>query len=119
MHAVGSGTGLGLREIHVATNVDVDGQSSAQIKAAMERQGQRALESRTISESFTFNTDAEAPFKYRTDYDLGDLVLIKHMAWGIDLSLRATEIEEDYSDGSMDIVITCGSPLPEIIDFEE
>lgn len=119
VHTAGSGTGLDLREIHVATTVDVDGQTSAQIKAAMERQGQRALESRTISESFTFTTDAEAPFKYRTDYDLGDLVLIKHMAWGIDLDLRATEIEEDYSDGSMDIVITCGSPLPEIIDFEE
>ena len=112
-------TGLDRYEIHVSTSVDVDGHTQAQIKAAMEREGQMALNSRTISESFTFTTDAEKPFKYRTDYDLGDLVLIKHNAWGIDLSLRAAEIEEDYKDGGVDVVITSGSQMPETIDFEE
>lgn len=119
-YPVGSGTGLDLRELHVPTSVDTEGRTSAQIQASMEHQGQRALESKIISEGFTFSTDAESPFRYRTDYDLGDLVYIKHVAWNIDLALRITEIEEDYSKGAgRDVFLTCGSPLPEIMDFEE
>ena len=118
-YSTGSGLGLNLREMHLATNVDVDGRTAAEIKASMQRQGQRALEGRIISETFTFATDAETPFIYRTDYDIGDVVLIKKIAWNIELVLRITEIEEDYQDGGREIVITCGSPLPEIMDFEE
>ena len=29
------------------------------------------------------------------------------------------EIEEDHAGGGRDIILTCGSPLPEIMDFEE
>lgn len=118
-YTVGGGSGLDLREVHVATTVDTNNQTTAEIKAAMERQGQMALESKTINESFTFATDAESPFRYRTDYDIGDMVYVKHIAWGIDLSLRITEIEEDHVSGSRNIILTCGSPLPEIMDFEE
>ena len=119
-YAVGSGTGLGLREVHVPTSVDTDGRTSTQIQESMETQAQRALEAKTISEGFVFSTNAESPFLYRTDYDLGDLVYVKHVAWGIGLSLRITEIEEDYSEGAgRDVILTCGSPLPEIMDFEE
>ena len=85
----------------------------------MEHQGQRALEGWTIKESFTFATDAETPFKYRGDYDVGDQVSVMHIAWGIDLDLRITEIEEDHESGGREIILTCGSPLPEIMDFEE
>ena len=85
----------------------------------MKNQGQRALDARVIRESFTFSTDADSPFKYREDYDIGDLVHVKHIAWNIDLALRITEIEEDFKDGGREIILTCGSPLPEIMDFEE
>ena len=118
-YEVGSGSGLDLREVHVPTNVDTDGRTTAQIKASMERQAQRALESKTIFEGFTFSTNADSPFRYRTDYDIGDMVHVKHIAWNIDLALRITEIEEDYKGAGREIILTCGSPLPEIMDFEE
>ena len=118
-YSVGSGTGLGLREICIQTTVDTNERSAAEIKTSMETQGQRGLEAHTIAESFTFSTDADAPFVYRTDYDVGDLVHVKHLAWNIDLSLRITEIEEDYEEGGREIILTCGSPLSEIMDFEE
>ena len=118
-YSTGSGTGLGLREFHVPTTVDVNGRTSAEIKASMLRQAQRALEAKVINESFMFTTDSEAPFKYRYDYDIGDQVHVKHVAWGIDLTLRISEIEEDHEDGGREIVLVCGSPLPEIMDFEE
>ena len=119
-YPVGGGTGLDLREMHAPTSVDTDGRTTAQIKESMETQGRRALEAKTISEGFTFSTDADAPFRYRTDYDLGDLVRIRHNAWNIDIILRITEIEEDYGKGAgRDVFLTTGSPQPEIIDFEE
>lgn len=116
---IGSGSGLGLREVHVPTTVDVNGKTSAEIEASMKNQGQRALDSKTIKESFTFSTDADSPFIYRTDYDIGDLVHVNHISWNINLALRISEIEEDYEGGGREIVLTCGSPLPEIMDFEE
>lgn len=119
VYTVGGGTGLSLREVHVPTTVDTNNRTTAQIKESMERQGQRALESRTIVESFSFSTDAEAPFIYRHDYDIGDQVHVKHVAWDIDLILRIAEIEEDHQDGGREIILTCGSTLPEIMDFEE
>ena len=118
-YEVGGGTGLGLREVHISTNADTNGKTSQEIEASMKNQGQRALDSRIIRESFTFSTDAESPFKYREDYDVGDLVHVKHIAWNIDLQLRIAEIEEDHASGGRDIVLTCGSPQPEIMDFEE
>ena len=116
---VGSGTGLGLREVHIPTTVDTNDKTTAEIKASMEEQGARALDAKIIRESFTFSTDADAPFVYRSDYDIGDLVHVKHIAWNIDLALRIAEIEEDHASGGRDIILTCGSPLPEIMDFEE
>lgn len=118
-YSVGGGSGLDLREMHMQTSVDTNGKTSAEIQDAMETQGQRALDGKIISESFTFSTDAEAPFIYRTEYDVGDQVYINHIAWDINLDLRITEIEEDYEGGGREIVLTCGSPLPEIMNFEE
>ena len=118
-YSVGGGSGLGLREVHAATQVDTNGRTAAEIRQSMERQGQRVLEARTVNESFTFSTDADSPFKYRKDYDIGDLTHVKHIAWNIDLALRITEIEEDYEGGDREIILTCGSSLPEVIDFEE
>ena len=118
-YSVGSGTGLDLREVYVPTTVDTDGRTTAEIKASMQSQGRRTLESKIISESFSFVTDAESPFKYRYDYDIGDQVYVKHSGMNIDLSLRVAEIEEDHGSGGREIYLICGSPLPEIIDFEE
>lgn len=118
-YSVGSGTGLDLREFHHPTTVDTNNKTSAEIEASMKTQGQRALEAKVITESFTFATDAESPFRYRGDYDIGDLVHVKHIAWNIDLSLRIAEIEEDHQSGGREIILTCGSPAPEIMDFEE
>ena len=119
VYEVGGGTGLDLREVLVSTSVDTQDQSTADIRASMITQAERALDARTINESFTFATDAESPFTYRVDYDIGDQVLVKHSAWGIELELRISEIEEDYENGGREIVLTCGSTMPEIMDFEE
>lgn len=118
-YSVGYGTGLELREFSYQTSVETDGRTEAQIKTAMEHQGELALAQRIISESFTFSTDAESPFVYREDYDVGDIVKVNHKSWGIDIAMRLTEIEEDYDRDGLSVTLTCGDAMPEIIDFEE
>ena len=117
-YSTGSGTGLDLREVAVGSNVDTSGRSTAQIKASMEAYGDEQLATKAICESFTFNT-VDTPFVYRTDSDIGDIVQIRYSAWGINQSLRVNEAEEDYENGGRKVILTCGSPLPETVDFEE
>lgn len=119
VYSTGGGTGLDLREVHVPTTVDTNNRTSAEIKDSMIRQGKRALEGKTIVEGFTFITDADAPFVYRSDYDLGDIAHVNHVTWNINLALRISEIEEDYENGGREVILTCGSTQPETLDFEE
>ena len=112
-------TGLDRREIFIQTSIDSENKTGAEIQLAMYKAAVNALKNYAISETFTFSTDVDATFKYREDYDLGDLVIINHIAWDIYQTRRITEIEEDYEGGTVNVILTCGDPLPETIDFKE
>lgn len=112
-------TGLERREVYIPASVETEDKSFEEIYAEMQRAGKDALDKYTVAESLTFSTDVDATFKYREDYDLGDLVIINHNAWDIYQTRRITEIEEDYEGSNMNIILTCGDPLPETIDFKE
>ena len=66
------------------------------------------------SESFDSTVNPMVNFKYMTDYDLGDIVTISKSAWGKTKNLRITEIMEQHTKGSMQIVPTFGDPIPEL-----
>ena len=116
VYPTGSGEGLGLREVKITNSVDTKDMSAAQIQAAMMEEAQASLANKTIAESFSFSTTDE-PFTYRHNYDVGDIVLIKHNAWNYSNSLRVTEVEEDYERGGMDTVLTCGTTAPITVDW--
>lgn len=111
--------GLDRRMLPVQSAVETDGKTYDEIVDAMKLEGKNALNNHVIAESFTFSTDPDGTFKYRDDYDLGDQVIINHISWGINRTIRITEIEENYSENASNIILTCGSPLPETIDFKE
>lgn len=112
-------TGINARLMPVMSSVETNGRTAEQINEAMRLVGETALVNRQIAETFTFATDPEGAFKYREDYDLGDLVIINHNAWNIHQTRRITEVEEDYEGGKVTIIPTCGDPLPESVNFEE
>lgn len=118
VYSTGSGSGLDLREMHVASSVDTSDLTTSEIEAAMIQEGQDALAKNTEFESFTFTTE-DGTFAYREDYDVGDIVSVRHNAWGYINSFRITAIEEDYEEGGTSIVLTCGTTAPETVDFEE
>ena len=57
--------------------------------------------------------------KYKTHYDLGDIVTVKKKKWGIVLNQRITELQEVYEYGGMYVVPTMGDALPEKIDWSD
>lgn len=117
---VGGGTGLDLREIFVdAKDIQSEGMTTAAYKAALSQRGKEALASNIIAESVEYETEADINFKYKTHYDLGDIVTVKKKKWGITLNQRITELQEVYEYGGMYVVPTMGDALPEKIDWSD
>ena len=44
-------------------------------------------------QSVECETEADINFKYKTHYDLGDIVTVKKKKWGIVLNQRITELQ--------------------------
>lgn len=117
---IGGGTGLDLREVFVdAKDINPDGMTTAQYKAALLQRAQENLNEAIISETLECETDAAINFTYKDDYDLGDIVTVRKKAWNLYMNQRITEISEVYEWGGMKVVPTFGDPLPESIKWDE
>ena len=58
----------------------------------------------------------ESSFRYRVDWDLGDLVTIQNKKWNIERTARITEVEEVYEPSNIRINVTFGESQPTIVD---
>lgn len=115
---VGGGEGLELRELFVdAKDIRKENLSDAEYIELLVQRGMEKLAENTIAESFECDTGADVNFKYKQDYDLGDIVTIRKRAWGITQDQRIEEIQEIYEYGQMRVVPTLGTPLPETVDW--
>ena len=119
-YELGGGSGLDLREIFVdAKDINPDGMTAEQYKAALLQRAQEALNEATVSEALECETEAAINFSYKTDYDLGDIVTVRKKRWGLNMDQRITELQEIYEFGSLTVIPTLGDPLPESIKWDE
>lgn len=117
---LGGGTGYDLREVFVdAKDINPDGMTTEEYKAALLQRAQEALNEDVISETLECETESAINFTYKQDYDLGDIVTIKKRKWDLYMNQRITEISEVYEYGGMKVVPTFGDPLPESIKWDE
>lgn len=113
-------TGLDRREVYVdGTSVSATDLSESEFLAALKQEGQNTLNADCFSETFECETNAAGNFNYREHYDLGDVVTVRKSDWGMQKSLRITELLETYEYGSMTVTPTLGTPLPTSIDWED
>ena len=68
-----------------------------------------------IQENFQGTVDFK--LKYRTDYDIGDVVTIKNTKWQKSINQRITEVTEVYDNTSNSITPTFGNPARTILDI--
>lgn len=119
-YELGGGEGYDLREVFVdAKDINSEGMTDAEYKAALLQRGQEALNEAIVSETLECETEAEINFTYKEDYDLGDIVTVKKKKWNLYMNQRITELQEVYEYGGMTVVPTFGDPLPETIKWDE
>lgn len=113
-------TGLDRRELFVdARDLQSDDLTTAQYRAILTQRGNDVMKEYALAETMECSADANLNFKYRVDYDLGDIVTVKKKKWQISKDLRITEVMEVYEHGNMEVAPTFGSPLPTKIDWTE
>ncbi len=113
-------TGWERREVMVdARDIKRDGLTEEQYKAALIQRGTEKLAEYGIVECLETVTLPNVNFKYKEDYDLGDIVTVNKKAWGIKTDKRITEIQEVYENGGLSIVPTFGNPLPDAVSLSD
>lgn len=119
-YELGGGKGYDLREVFVdAKDLNKEGMTAAQYKAALLQRAQETLNELIVSESLECETEAAINFTYKEDYDLGDIVTVRKKKWNLYMNQRITELSEVYEYGGMTVVPTFGDPLPEKIKWDE
>lgn len=98
----GTGTGIDRREFIL------DGDDLADVAATLA--GQKVL---TSAECVIF---PDGEFRYRQDWDLGDVVTFIDRDLGFTSEQRVLEITETYADGRADIDVTFGDRIPTVWD---
>jgi len=108
------GTAAGYERYEIFVNPsqvekDEDGNENteAQQRALMQQQGAQKLT--PITRSFIARIDPEANLKYKTHYDLGDIVTCQVKRWGVSVDMRITEIKEIYTGEGFGLEITFGT----------
>ncbi len=113
-------TGLERREVFIdAKDINSEDITHAEYLAALRTRGLEKMNEHVLSNSYECSTIPSGNFEYKRDYDLGDIVSIKKKDWGLNTTLRITEIQEVYEHGNATIVPTFGSPLPTKINMED
>lgn len=119
-YELGGGSGLDLREVFVdAKDINPEGMSTAQYKAALLQRAQEELNADIVSETLECETEVAINFTYKEDYDLGDIVTVRKKKWDLYMDQRITELQEVFEFGGMTVVPTFGDPLPESINWNE
>ena len=87
---------------------DEETSDSEYIQMLQER-GIEALNKANKVEVAKYNVDPLANLEYKTDFDLGDIVIYKNEELGLIIENRITEVTESYENGTETIDITFGN----------
>lgn len=78
--------------------------------------GKEKLLELTKIQSFESRIDHDSTFKYKKDWDLGDIVTVSNSKWGITLNSRVSEVTEVYEPNGFNLEATFGDPIPDVFD---
>lgn len=113
-------TGYDRRELYVdARDLSSEDLTPAQYEAALMQRGIEKLNENVLSTSLECVTIPLGNFRYKVNYDLGDIVTTRKTNWNVEQDLRITEIQEVYEHGEMQVIPTFGTPLPTTLSMED
>lgn len=116
VETVGTATGILRRELilsggNVSKDEDDNTLTEAQARALLQQKGVEALAEAALEQSFTVTADPNGNLRYKSDYDLGDIVTVECKEWGMAADLRITEVNEIYEAEGFSVELTLGTPF--------
>ena len=106
---VGGGTGFDLAEFFVDAR-DIENTEELYLR------GEERLAESQVDVVFEGEILQTAPFVYQKDYDLGDIVTVQNVDWGITMNTRIVEVKETYGERGLEVELTFGNRWPTFID---
>lgn len=94
-------------------------QTIDQYKAALIQRGNDKLDENARVQSFAVGIKSSSQFRYKVDWDLGDIVTGKQTKWGVSMDQRVAEVEEVYEGDAMTVTPTMGTTAPETFSLED
>ncbi len=108
------------RELLVdARDLSQGDQTAAQYEAALTQRGHDKLDEHNRIQSFEAGIKSSSQFRYRVDWNLGDIVTGRQTEWGVAMNQRITEVEEVFENDTMSVTPTLGTPAPETYNLED
>lgn len=122
MATVGNSSGLDRFEIFndqkgLSNVVDNVTMSDTDYTNLLIGKGNETLAETKEIKTFDSKINLNSNLKYKTDFDLGDIVTCISKKWAITLNSRITEIEEIYEEQGKQINIIFGNNIPTLIDI--
>lgn len=96
-----------------------EGQTDAQYREILAQRGREKLNEHNRIQSFEVGIKSSSQFRYKEDWDLGDVVTGKQTEWGVAMDQRITEVEEVFEGDAMSVTPTMGTPAPETYNLED
>lgn len=82
----------------------------------LEARGALKLSEMDMLKSFESEVEPYSNFKYKEDWDLGDIVTVQNKKWNVTLDSRITEVTEIYEQGGFRLDVNFGNTVPTLIE---
>lgn len=105
---VGNASGLGRLEVFV------DARDLAE-QAALQARGEQHLAELHVDRLFEAEILPHRPFRYREDWDLGDVVTIQNKAWGVTMDARVVAVREIHEPSGFRLEVEFGTGWPTLL----
>lgn len=86
-----------------------------EIIADLENRGKQYLADYAAVFTLEGQVLTHSPFRYERDWDLGDVVTVRNLDWGVTRNARITEVKEIYERSGFQLEVTFGQSPPTLI----
>jgi hypothetical protein len=108
---LGDATGIDRREMFVDAKDLRKADLGTDYAAALIQRGKLKLSEQAAVQAFDAAINPHGNLRYKRDFDLGQTVRVVSAQWGVTLTTRITEIEENYDQDGLTLQVVFGRGL--------
>lgn len=116
MAAITGDTGEARREVFVDAKDLRQEDFGTGYQDALLYRGQSKLSTLSMLSAFDAEVNPHGNLRYKTDFDLGQVVTVLSRKWGVTLTTRITEVTETYDEGGLSLGLVFGKGALTLID---